>query len=189
METTVNLAVEKSPARKPPAIPESKRNGNNGGGRRPWYEDPSVTEKYSAFQMLRGQGMTVEKAAETLGYKPSTGWILENKIKERLTDGMEIAPFVTVKRQKTAAGVVDKLMKGQTFGSIKEIKDSTALRAAETVLDRAHPKQSEGSGGANVSFISINLGLMASGSAPDAASLDVTPAAEMPAPDVLGDGI
>ena len=189
METATESTMEQSPRRKPPPFPKSSQNGNNGGGRRPWYEDPSLTEKYAAFQMLRSQGMQPEKAAETLGYKASTGWILERKLKEKLPDGMEIAPFVTVKRQKTAAGVVDKLMRGQTFGKIKEIKDSTALRAAETVLDRAHPKQSEGSGGPSVSFISINLGLMASGSAPDVAPLDVTPDAEMPAPDVLGDGI
>jgi len=182
--------VENITPRKTPAIPDSKRNGNNGGGRRPWYEDPTLTEKYSAFQMLRGQGVQPEKAAEMLGYRPSTGWILENKIKERLTDGMEIAPFVTVKRQKAAAGVVDKLMKGQTFGKIKEIKDSTALRAAETVLDRSHPKRSESESGPSLSFVTINLGMMAQGGA-DPPMLDVSPILEngpSNPPGVISDG-
>ena len=127
------------------------------GGRKNWFEVPEISERYMAYQLLRSQGIPQEKAAEMIGYTASYSWTIERKIKEQRGQSGELSPFLTENRIKRAGGVVDKLMQGKKWGDIKEVKDSTALRAAETVLDRQFPKRSE-SGSPNISFVQINLG-------------------------------
>jgi hypothetical protein len=116
-----------------------------------------------------------------IGYAAKTGQTIERNLRElerkQAASGASVG-FLTEKRINRAAGVVDKLMRGVTFGEIKEIKDSTVLRAAETVLDRSHPKRSESDSGPSLSFVTINLGMMASPVASDPAPVDVTPNSE-----------
>ena len=136
------------------------------GGRLPWWRDAATREKYNVFKMLRMEGYSVPKAAEAIGYSAGYGETIDRKIKEfetkKAENGASVG-FLTDKRIKRAGVVVDKLMNGQVFGSIKEIKDSTALRAAETVLDRQYPKQSEHVP-LSLSFVQVNLSVLASGS-------------------------
>ncbi len=178
-----------------PANPIPERRTDNrpptGGGRKPWWQDAVTREKYNIFKMLRAEGYSTTKSAEAIGYAPSYGEVIDGKIKEfeaRKADSGTSVGFLTEKRINRAAGVVDKLMRGVTFGEIKEIKDSTVLRAAETVLDRSHPKRSESESGPSVSFVTINLGFLAS-QATDPVSVDITPTAAPPDLGVLGDGI
>ncbi|MCK9361889.1 hypothetical protein M0Q28_06765 [Patescibacteria group bacterium] len=178
METATNLAENNSPGLNSPPL----RSGSPDTGRvarRPrWYESPEISEKYAAFRLLREQGFTIEQAAKTLGYALSTGKTIDANLKaferKAAESGVSMG-FLTEKRINRAAGVVDKLMRGVTFGEIKEIKDSTVLRAAETVLDRSHPKRSESSSGPSISFVTVNLGQYGP-SAPDPVPiLDISP--------------
>lgn len=124
-------------------------NGNNDVRR---YQ--KAEEKYLAFQLLREQGMTQEQAGKLLGYKPKTCVSIERKIRER---GEKLS-LLSESRIRRAHRVVDKLMAGKTFGTIESVKDSTALRAAETVLDRAEPKIHEQQA-PTFSFTQVNLNL------------------------------
>jgi len=179
--TAENVSVE--PSQSVPIPPPSGKPRNyklpppGSGGRKNWFEVPEISEKYMAYQLLRSQGIAQEKAAEMIGYSAAYSWTIERKIKEQRGETGELSPFLTEKRIKRAGTVVDKIMQGQTFGTIKEIKDSTALRAAETVLDRSHPKRSESDSGPSLSFVTINLGMMAQGGA-GPPMLDVTPILE-----------
>jgi len=175
MDGTAAAIIE--PTIQGPSIPEpSKRNPNF---RKPrWFESTKITEKYNAFQLLRDQGIAPSKAAEMLGYSPRTGETIEKRIvalqREKAASGASVG-FLTGKRITAASRVVDKFMAGKTFGDIKEIKDSTVLRAAECVLDRSHPKRSDSDTGPSLSFVTINLGSMALPGASDPAPVDVTP--------------
>jgi hypothetical protein len=192
--TAESLATNDTPGlNSPPLRSNSPETGRV--ARRPrWYESPEISEKYAAFQLLRTQGFTIEQAAKTLGYALSTGKTIDANLKaferKAAASGASVG-FLTEKRINRAAGVVDKLMRGVTFGEIKEIKDSTVLRAAETVLDRSHPKRSEFESGPSLSFVTINLGSMALPGASDPPAVDVTP---MPGnrasnpPDAIFDG-
>ena len=127
------------------------------------------------------RGISPGKAAELLGLNQATGY----RIMARQTTDGQVSALLTVQRDEKLAALVDTYLDAGRKKKAKEIKASDALGAAKLYADRRYPTRSDGVGDTNVSFLTINLGLMASGSAP----LDVTPAAEMPAPDVLGDGI
>ena len=181
METATNLAADQYQVQPFPEKPELDGIPKKLKRKNPWYDSPELTEKYTAFQLLRSQGFTVQKAAATLGYAESTGRYIEGKLAEfarKKTESGAPVGFLTEKRINRAAVVVDKLMRGVTFGEIKEIKDSTALRAAETVLDRSHPKRSDSESGPSLSFVTINIGAMSALGASDPVMVDVTPALE-----------
>jgi hypothetical protein len=152
-------------------IPEPRTDNRpaTGGGRKPWWQDPIIREKYNAFQLLRSEGFSTTKAAEAIGYSPSYGEVIDGNIKKfeaRKAESGSPIDFLTDKRIKRASVVVDTLMRGKAFGDIREVKDSTALRAAETVLDRQYPKQSQGVAPA-LSFVTINLGAMTASPEPE----------------------
>lgn len=128
-------------------------------------------EKYLAFQLLREQGMTVEHAAQLLGYKPRTGYVIERKLADR---GLKLT-LVSERRIRRAHGVVDKLLRGKKFGDIPKVLASDSLRAAEVVLDRAEPKRQE-SGAPTYNFTVINLdGYAPEGENPQNREIEVTP--------------
>jgi len=131
--------------------------------------DPEKDRKHIAYAAMVKQGMSKSQAALSLGY--STGSIgaldksAENK-SGKLT-------LLTDSRIKRAHKVVDSILKGATFGSIKDIKDSTALRAAEVVLDRAEPKAGADAGNVSISFTQINVASLET--QPAASAIDITP--------------
>lgn len=207
METEQDtVRPDQSPANPIPEKSEMIRPATK-GGRLPWWRDAATREKYNVFKMLRMEGYSVPKAAEAIGYSAGYGETIDRKIKEfetkKAENGASVG-FLTDKRIKRAGAVVDRFMQGKTFGDIKEIKDSTVLRAAECVLDRSNPKRGEDSGGSSVSFITVNLGFLGAGGAPGALdplgtgiegrTVDISPMVEngvsTPPPAIFdGDGI
>lgn len=115
-----------------------------------------ATVKQQAAALLMDAGMTAKEACETLGYSPKSADGLRARIKEK---GLlpEIASKSNVAK---ATRVVKTLMEGRTFGEIERVKDSTALAAANVILDRAYPKQQDAAP-QNVSFTVVNLALFA----------------------------
>ena len=106
---------------------------HNGG----WKGNRTETDqKYLAFQLLIEQGISITKAAEMMGYKPNYGYHLAAKCRKR----SEKLSLLSESRIRKAHRVVDKLLAGRMFGDIESVKDSTVLRAAEVILDRAEPK-------------------------------------------------
>jgi hypothetical protein len=110
--------------------------------------------RYHAMKLLLDQGVGVIKAAEMLGYSPRYAYNLAKKAK----DLNQNESLVSDTRVRRAHGVVDKLMRGKAWGDIKDVKDSTALRAAETVIDRHEPKAQE-QHAPSISFTNINLNM------------------------------
>lgn len=131
-------------------------------------QSPESLEKQIAYQMLRENGVSITKAAETLGYATKTGYTLEKKrVELKGKTGL-----LTDKRIKNAYKVVDKFMKGEGVGTAKIVKDSTVMQAAKMVIDRSDPTTQDSSG-PNISFVSINLGTL---EAPNPIpTIDITP--------------
>lgn len=129
----------------------------------------NTDSKYLAYQLLREHGMTAEKAAQMLGYKPKTGYHIERKIRER---GQKLT-LLSESRIRKAHRVVDKLMSGKTFGEIEVVRASDSLRAAEIVLDRSDPKAQDVKSPI-YTFTQINVNLARPGH-PDCISLPDAP--------------
>ncbi|MFQ5956781.1 MAG: hypothetical protein ACE5KK_03320 [Candidatus Brocadiales bacterium] len=92
---------------------------------------PKLSEKQMAFLLLRKEGIPASKAAEAVGYHPKHGHYLDKKYgKYDLTNEKYVSKAVKC---------VEKLVKGNPFGSIEKVKDSTALAAAGMILDRHQP--------------------------------------------------
>lgn len=90
-----------------------------------------LSDRRLAYILLRKQGMDVKTASKALGYHERTGYILEKKLKKYdLT-----SEFWLSKAQK----VLKNILEGKPWGSIEQIKDSTALEASKVVFDRAQP--------------------------------------------------
>jgi len=93
---------------------------------------PELNDKQKAFLLLRENGESVVSACNTLGYNKDYGRQLQSKLtKYHIKDNNKML--------KSASQALKKIIKGQTFGEIKEIKDSTALSAAKMVYDRIEP--------------------------------------------------
>jgi len=91
-----------------------------------------LPEKQLAFALLRQQGVSIKDAAKALDYKRSTAYTYESRIKK--------LDLTAPKMVKKAHNAINKLVQGKAFGDIDYVKDSTALKAAEVILDRAQPK-------------------------------------------------
>jgi hypothetical protein len=98
-----------------------KKPTENSGG---WKGTRRETDqKYLAFNLLIEQGISITKAAEMMGYKPTYGYNLAKKIRDR---GQNLT-VLCESRIRRAHKVVDRLMQGKTFGTIEVVKDSTAF--------------------------------------------------------------
>jgi hypothetical protein len=118
-------------------------------------------------------GIPVSKASEMLGFNPSTGYrIMQRQAGEEGTPALLSA----VRDEKLAALVDNFLDKGIKMGAGK-IKASDALGAGKLYADRRYPIRQENGGGPSMSFVTINLGMMAQGLA-DPPALDVSPIPE-----------
>jgi hypothetical protein len=100
---------------------------------------PDKDEKHLAYSVLIANGISREKAATMLGYSAKTARSIDRALKEKHLK----LQLLSKQRIKKAHRVVDKLLSGKTFGDIESVKDSTALRAAEIVIDRHEPKGQE----------------------------------------------
>lgn len=88
--------------------------------------------KQAALALLCENGVSTAEAGKILGYKGTTAFTVKTKInKLSLTNG---------KMVKSASKVIKNILDGNTWGSVKEIKDSTTLQAAQMVYDRFEPK-------------------------------------------------
>lgn len=114
-----------------------------------------TNQKHLAFSMLVAQGVAIPKAAEMLGFKPSYGYNLAQKVREK-SETLALADDVTFNAAKR---VVKRCMAGKPWGNIDKIRASDALHAAGMVIDRRDPKKSD-QPPPTVSFTTINLNLV-----------------------------
>ena len=110
------------------------------------------TEKLAAFRILVQNGIDKRIAAETLGYKGKTAYALQQKIGKK-GKTLDVASERMV---NLAHRAVTNCLRGKPWGKISTIKDSTALAAAQVVVDRHQPKNAEPNT-ATYSFTQINL--------------------------------
>jgi hypothetical protein len=130
---------------------------------------PKIDEKHAAFAALVKGGVDKVKAAEVLGYKPNKAYDLARRV-EKKGHKLDVASQSMV---RLAHRAVKNCLKGQTWGKIEVIKDSTALAAAQVVVDRHQPKNAEPPT-PTCSFISYNLNLVRPGH-PDCIELPENP--------------
>ena len=124
---------------------------------------PRVDERHAAYKILVENGIDKRQAALILGYKPRSAYEIEKRIEKK---GKRIE-VTTDRMVRKAVKGLKNCIDGKPWGEIKEIKDSTALAAINTVLDRSHPKRPDSDERPNVSFVTVNLGFLAAGGAPD----------------------
>ena len=99
---------------------------------------PDKDIKHTAYSILIAHGVKREKAAELLGYCENTARSLDRAIEQKSLN----LGLLSEQRIKKAYRVIDKCLAGKAFGD-EPVKASTALRAAEMILDRSHPKREE----------------------------------------------
>jgi|GEM_PF-1704173 len=97
---------------------------------------PDKDEKHLAYSILIANGVHKDKAATMLGYSEKTVRSIDRALVKK---GLKLA-LLSEQRIKKAHRVIDKCLAGRPFGGVEVIKDSTALRAAEVILDRSDPK-------------------------------------------------
>lgn len=97
---------------------------------------PDKDEKHLAYSILIANGVQKEKAATMLGYSAKTVRSIDRALVKK---GLKLE-LLSEQRIKKAHRVIDKCLAGNPFGKVETIKDSTALRAAEAILDRSDPK-------------------------------------------------
>jgi hypothetical protein len=88
--------------------------------------------KQAAFAILRENGMKTQDAAKVIGYKPFSAYNVESKLKRLKLSEPKIV--------KDAHKVIKNILQGKTWGDVTQIKDSSALMAANMVYDRFDPK-------------------------------------------------
>lgn len=87
--------------------------------------------KQAAFAILKENGMKTQEAANVLGYKPFSAYNVNAKLNKLKLNNPKIV--------KDAHNVVKNILKGEAWGCIDKIKDSSALMAASMVYDRFDP--------------------------------------------------
>jgi hypothetical protein len=114
---------------------------------------PKIDEKHAAFAILVSNGVDKVVAAEALGYKGKTAYALQKRIEKK--GGLDVA---SEKMVRLSHRVIRNCMQGKPWGKIEVIRDSTALAAAQIIVDRHQPKNQEPIPG-DISFTKINLDL------------------------------
>ena len=113
---------------------------------------PRVDERHAAYKILVENGIDKRQAALILGYKPKSAYEIEKRLEKK---GKRIE-VTTDRMVRKAVKGLKNCIDGKPWGDIKEIKDSTALAAINTVLDSSHPKQPENSP-SNFTYVSVDL--------------------------------
>lgn len=88
--------------------------------------------KHQALQILTDNGMDTKTAGKALSYKGESVYDAKSKLNKYLITGSD-------KLLKSAHQALKLMIKGETFGEIKEIKDSTVLQASKMIYDRVDP--------------------------------------------------
>ena len=114
---------------------------------------PKIDEKHAAFAALVRGGVDKVKAAEVLGYKPNKAYDLARRV-EKKGHKLDVANESMV---RLSHRVIRNCMQGKPWGKIEVIKDSTALAAAQVVVDRHQPKKQENSPPSFAGYISVDL--------------------------------
>ena len=97
-------------------------------------KETTLTTKQEAYSLLRSNGVSVTDASKQLGITRDYGYKTDAKLKK-------VPKLTESKLVSNAHRTVKKLLNGKPVGkNMKEVKDSTCLRAAEMILDRAEPK-------------------------------------------------
>ena len=113
---------------------------------------PDKDEKHLAYSILIANGVQKEKACSMLGYSEKSVRSIDRALVKK---GLKLE-LLSEQRIKKAHRVIDKCLAGKPFGGVEVVKDSTALRAAECIIDRASPKIQDFRP-ATFSFTAINL--------------------------------
>ena len=92
---------------------------------------PPLSLKEQTLALLKREGITLKEASKALGI--SEGYTRQLSAKLNKYD------LTSKKSVKSAHNAVQKLVNGEKFGDIKDIKDSTVLSAAKMIFDRAQP--------------------------------------------------
>ena len=130
---------------------------------------PDKDEKHLAYSILIANGVQKEKAANMLGYCPSTVRSLDRALVNKKLK----LELLSEHRIQRAHRVVDKILAGRTFGCIDTVRASDSLRAAEAILDRSSPKSVPQPPPA-LTFVRVNLDEIRC-DRQERQSLDVTP--------------
>jgi len=145
--------------------------------------DPEKDRKHAAYAAMVAQGMSKSQAAITLGYSLGSIGALDKAIENK----SQKIGLLTESRIKRAYKVVDRLMAGKGVGTAEIVKDSTVLKAAEMVIERADPKVQE-TGNTNITFTQINLNTLQSDAVnPLIKEIDVTESGNV-LPEMVGNG-
>jgi hypothetical protein len=113
---------------------------------------PDKDEKHLAYSILIANGVQKEKACSMLGYSEKSVRSIDRALVKK---GLKLE-LLSEQRIKKAHRVIDKCLAGKPFGGVETIKDSTALRAAEAILDRSDPK-TQAVAPPSHSYVNINL--------------------------------
>jgi hypothetical protein len=100
---------------------------------------PKIDEKHAAFAVLVKGGVDKVVAAEVLGYRPNKAYDLARRV-EKKGHKLDVANERMV---RLSHRVIRNCLQGKPWGKIETIKDSTALAAAQIIVDRHQPKKQE----------------------------------------------
>ena len=131
---------------------------------------PDKDEKHLAYSILIANGVHKDKAATMLGYSARTVRSLDRALVKKSLK----LELLSEQRIKKAHGVIDKCLAGKTFGKVETIKDSTALRAAEVILDRSDPKI-QAVAPPSRTFIKMDLNIFLPDPPPEPKTIDLEP--------------
>lgn len=95
-----------------------------------------VSQKHKVFGLVRDEGLSIPKAAKTMGYSEAHGYAIEKVLRSHgLSNPRKI---------KLASSAVNSLLSGERIGESDPPNPETIRRTAEMVFDRAEPKEVRG---------------------------------------------
>jgi|RifCSP16_2_1023846.scaffolds.fasta_scaffold02078_1 hypothetical protein len=129
---------------------------------------PDKDEKHLAYSILIANGVQKDKAATMLGYSAKTVRSIDRALVKK---GLKLE-LLSEQRIKKAHRVIDKCLAGKPFGGVETIKDSTALRAAEAILDRSDPK-TQAVAPPSHSYVNVDLSIFLPDPPPEPKTIDL----------------
>lgn len=126
----------------------------------------TLTDTQIAIAALAASG--VQNSAIAKHLKISDGYV--RQVKQKVSRKYDLTASSMV---RSAHSAVKSLVKGEAFGTIEKVKDSTALAAAQMIYDRYQPvrgRETEGGPAASfIDFSTINISVQVqSGAEPQA---------------------
>ena len=105
-----------------------------------------------AYSVLRNENLNNTQASEALGISRSRG----SQISKKLDKKYDLSADIYL---KPAARAIKNILKGKSFGEVKQIKDSTVLAAANMVYDRVSPVVKQvNTTNVNINFTKVDIG-------------------------------